>query len=248
MRASSIPTLPSYLYGPNSGMVLWLDAAKQVGVNECTVLSPCAFDSADWTKSQVTISPNGTTDPVGGQAADGMIESAVAGAHTVAQNPGGLVTSISAKMAVYLKAAARTWGILQSDGRTAYVNLTTGAKGVTGGSESGLTVTSVGNGWWLCEFVPPTAFAADFTIYGATGDGGFSYAGDGATVGIWMYGASVSQPKVSSWGDQSGLGNTPVQATAANQPLWIASGRNTRPFIRFDGVDDVHIPWPRRSR
>jgi hypothetical protein len=220
--------------GPNSGMAFWYEASRQVGVNNSTLLSPCAFDAADWIKSQCTISANGTTDPGGATLADGMIESAVVGAHTVSQNPGALVTTIPAIMSVYLKAGARTWGILQSDGRTAYVNLTTGAKGASGGAESSLTVTSAGNGWWHCQFAPPTPFAADFTIYGATSDGGFSYAGDAATVGIWMYGASVSQTKVSSWGDASQLGRTLSQAVPANQPLWNARGPNGRPYVSFD--------------
>ena len=39
---------------------------------------------------------------------------------------------------------------------------------------------------------------------------------------------------VSQWDDQSGNGNHLVQATAANQPTYLASGNAGRPAIRFD--------------
>lgn len=40
---------------------------------------------------------------------------------------------------------------------------------------------------------------------------------------------------VSQLTDQSGNGNHILQATGANQPLWVSSGLNGRPTVRFDG-------------
>lgn len=43
---------------------------------------------------------------------------------------------------------------------------------------------------------------------------------------------------VSSWADKSGSTRTAAQATGASQPLWVASGVNGIPVVRFDGSDD----------
>jgi hypothetical protein len=41
-----------------------------------------------------------------------------------------------------------------------------------------------------------------------------------------------------NWYDQSGNGYTAAQATAASQPLYVASGQNGKPVGRWDGVND----------
>jgi hypothetical protein len=46
---------------------------------------------------------------------------------------------------------------------------------------------------------------------------------------------------VSQWADQSGNGNNASQGTAANQPLYVASGLNSKPVISFDGINDYLI-------
>ena len=42
---------------------------------------------------------------------------------------------------------------------------------------------------------------------------------------------------VSQWNDKSGQTNNLVQATGANQPLWVDAVQNGKPVIRFDGSD-----------
>jgi hypothetical protein len=42
--------------------------------------------------------------------------------------------------------------------------------------------------------------------------------------------------KVSAWADQSGALNNFAQATAANQPLWVAAQLNGLPIVRGDGL------------
>lgn len=43
---------------------------------------------------------------------------------------------------------------------------------------------------------------------------------------------------VSQWDDKSTEGNDLTQATGTNQPKWIDSVQNSKPVIRFDGVDN----------
>jgi len=44
--------------------------------------------------------------------------------------------------------------------------------------------------------------------------------------------------KVSQWNDKSGEANHVSNSTAGSQPLWVDSAQNSKPLIRFDGVDD----------
>ncbi len=43
---------------------------------------------------------------------------------------------------------------------------------------------------------------------------------------------------VVTWYDQSGNARNATQSTAANQPLYVASGQNSKPIARFDGTND----------
>jgi hypothetical protein len=46
---------------------------------------------------------------------------------------------------------------------------------------------------------------------------------------------------VSSWADQSGLGNDVTQGNAAKQPLWIDAQLNGYPVITCDGTDNILV-------
>lgn len=51
----------------------------------------------------------------------------------------------------------------------------------------------------------------------------------------WLAGASGY---MTTWYDQSGNSRNLVQATADNQSLFVASGPNSKPTVRFDGTND----------
>ncbi len=59
---------------------------------------------------------------------------------------------------------------------------------------------------------------------------------------LWLdSGAGVTKDGsdlVSLWADQSGNSNNAAQATGTNQPLWVNSVLNSKPVMRFDGVDN----------
>lgn len=58
---------------------------------------------------------------------------------------------------------------------------------------------------------------------------------DAAAITAWL---GVANGLVTTWYDQSGNGRHVVQATADNQPLYVASGPNSKPTLRFDGIND----------
>lgn len=71
----------------------------------------------------------------------------------------------------------------------------------------------------------------------AESDFGYTGSGDLDTAAIvaWLSGSGY----IVKWYDQSGNGYDAVQTTAASQPLYVASGQNGRPVLRWDGVDDI---------
>jgi hypothetical protein len=76
----------------------------------------------------------------------------------------------------------------------------------------------------------------------------FGYDDDGhldtAAVATFIGGGSGL---IVTWYDQGGGGYNATQATAAAQPLYVASGQNGRPVVRGDSVDDFlsnsAMPW-----
>lgn len=44
--------------------------------------------------------------------------------------------------------------------------------------------------------------------------------------------------KVSQWDDKSGIANHLIQGISSEQPLYVASGINSKGILRFDGIDD----------
>jgi alpha-tubulin suppressor-like RCC1 family protein len=51
-------------------------------------------------------------------------------------------------------------------------------------------------------------------------------------------GVTLSGTQITSWADQSGLGNTATQGTSSKRPVILNSQINGKPIVKFDGVDD----------
>jgi len=156
------------------------------------------FDNAAWTKGSLTVSANttATTDPLGGNTADKLQETAATAEHYILET----VTASAAQYTatVYLKAAERTWAsvyLVTAGVAPTWFNLAADGSGGVGTVASGVTATSqyIGNGWYRCSITRTlTAASWVLVINPALGDGAsVVYAGT-LNSGIYIWGAQLS--------------------------------------------------------
>jgi hypothetical protein len=155
------------------------------------------FDNALWVKLNATAAnTTATTDPLGGTAADKIVENATTNSHGLYQQVNGVLVSASGiTFTVYAKAAERNWLIIDAyigNDVNCYFDLQNGALGTMGANCSGL-IQNVGNGWYKCS-VTRTATAGTYNLAlilaATTGNNQSSYTGDG-TSGIYIWGADL---------------------------------------------------------
>jgi hypothetical protein len=85
---------------------------------------------------------------------------------------------------------------------------------------------------------------------GAGGANGFAPDDLGARLVLWLdaghAGVTVDGTKLSAWPDRSSAHNDALQSVTASRPLYVASGLNARPTVRFDGqatfLDITDVP------
>ncbi len=229
-----------YVYAPN--VKLWLppDTTDDVTLSSASVADGSAFGTGSWARTNIpTVNSNTITDPDGGSAADGLVES-VDGAnaeHYIGQTPTNIAAR-TATFAVSLKVGARQWVLVAANNGTAGVwfDLTNGVKG-TEASATG-TIASQGNGWYRCT-ITYTHSANSVRLYAATSNGTAVYTGNGS-VAFYAYNAVVTQARVASEYDLAGQGSSAAsQGTIGNQPLWVPSWFNGLGAALYDNADDV---------
>ncbi len=156
------------------------------------------FDNASWSKARSSILANAAAAPDGTLTADKLVEdSTAANSHNASQTI-TLADSTTYVFTVFTKAAERTWAYLQvttKDGtvRYAYINLATGAEGTTSPGLTWQAPQQLADGWWRwgVSFASATGATTPLCVLGpATGNGGRSYDGDGAS-GIYLWGAQL---------------------------------------------------------
>jgi hypothetical protein len=240
-RGDILPVSGSLLPA-TAGLQLWLRADMGTTLNETVLTAPNDFADAAWSKAACSAVANATTDPVGGNNASSLIENAANTFHDVNQVPTNFVVGVPITHTVYAKAGSRNWMRLTGNGAGtpdgASFDLVAGVVGSVGANVHAWSITSAGNGWYLLSITILAPTNGNFWIEMESADNVLSYPGNG-TGNIFLYGAHTSQPKVSTWADQSGMGHNVSQVTATKQPLRIAAVQNGKPAIRFDGVDDV---------
>lgn len=155
------------------------------------------FDNAIWTKTRTTVSANttATTDPLGGTAADKVVEQTDTATNRHVQQSLSVISGITYGISVYAKAAERTainlrFGSGFAAGNVTY-DLSAGSL-TTSGSVAGSSITSIGNGWYRCwaSFTATSSTTAGAQIF--LSSGGVSYDGVAGN-GVYLFGAQVEQ-------------------------------------------------------
>lgn len=180
---------------------------ERATTNACT--APEAFDSADWTKTNVTVSANVRAAPTAGAptTADGIRETVTNAAHEVSDALTGLTAGASQSALVHVRPAGRTrvrWYFVSGSDRVGVDAVLTGAGSAstyaTGAGQVALArVTAMADGWYqlaIAGVLNGTSTTADLRL--ALSDGStFSYAGSTA-LGVDAWGAmaelNVSRP------------------------------------------------------
>jgi hypothetical protein len=153
--------------------------------------------SGVWTASQITVTADTVTDPLGTTTADTFTENSGATSRGTAQNI-AIATNVSQTFSIYAKAGTRSWLRLMlntgSDSVICWFNLGTGALGSTTTEGTGSSpvgaITDVGSGWYRCALtgIPSSANSGTISAYirMATADSEFSYQGNGVgTLHVW---------------------------------------------------------------
>lgn len=199
------------------------------------------FDNSYWTKGNVTISTNTTTDPIGGNTADKIVENTANIGHSIF---GSLTfTAATYFISAYVKAAGRNYCFLRYDDASVAVvaNLSTGTIAAANGTSGNRVITSIGNGWYRISFsVTATAVTSTISLI-VSSDGVYAnrqYLGDG-TSGIFAWGIQVNLTSLKNYvkttanpiinsnlgyilklnGQNIGL-NDAIQSTIANAPVY----------------------------
>ena len=168
-----------------------------------------ALDNVSWTKNGSTITLDAAPGPDGTTTMNKIVESAAASVHGVSQLL-TLVSGAPATQSVVAKAGERTWMSMTEGNNvtaTAWFNLATGAVGTVSGTGSpSAAILPLAGGAYRCSLrFTPIAAAGNIQIRNATGDGAWSYTGDGAS-GIYAY-----------FGDlEAGSVTSPISTTSAS--------------------------------
>lgn len=191
--------------------------------------------NTSWTSfnTSVTTNTNETLDPLGGNTANKIYSNTASNdGHQRYQIGIAIANSTSYTASVYLKKAEYSWGMVNLYDTTAgnkygFFDLQNGAVGTV---SSGCTasITSVGNGWYLCKLVRTTSSTSGgISIEFSNADNLVSFAAAIGS-GIYAWGADLRltsqaaltptyQPITSSWAATI-AGNHATQSTSTARP------------------------------
>jgi len=152
-----------------SNVVVFFDPYDRgsVGFEYATLAVPADFSSASWTKTNMTVLADNTTDPDGGSTADRITISNVTNPR-VSQLVGN-AAFVSAGMPPTTftfygkKGTGFDWWVIETNNvlgeNRAFFNVNTGAVGTVDAALSLAAISDAGNGWWRCTVTMTTAGA-----------------------------------------------------------------------------------------
>jgi small nuclear ribonucleoprotein (snRNP)-like protein len=183
-------TVASNIVSEAQGAGITVDGYLAEGARTNLCLQSETFGTT-WTPTGSTVSSDATTAPDGTTTADKIVENTATSLHGIYQSV--TITIAPTTWSVYLKAAERTWGVVNAyDG---FSNLTFFdlSNGVVGTNAVGNTATieALPNGWYRCTVErTPAGTGGYFEIYTASADNTATYLGDGAS-GIYVWGGQI---------------------------------------------------------
>jgi len=175
------------------------------------------FGNAVWTKSRTAISILSFSDPLGGNNASKVTETATSGTHEVYQSALAPGTNFS----IYAKAGERSViGLFLSGNPIIYFDLANG----TTSNPSNSVIQNLGNGWYRCSY----NVGISASIYGigvCTAVGVNSYAGDGSS-GLYIFGAQLeSYSSATTYSKTTNAANSaPRFDHTFNGTSWVSRG------------------------
>ena len=142
---------------------------------------------AVWTKTNLTVSANATTDPTGGSTATLLAATTTNGVHLAQHNC--TLNSVTCSYSVYAKAGGYNWIALAENHTTSsrsFFNLSNGTIGTVDADHTA-SIVALPNGWYRCtiQFLGNTNGTWK-AVYVCSADNTISFAGDG-TSGVYVY-------------------------------------------------------------
>ncbi|MBS1961380.1 MAG: LamG domain-containing protein [Bdellovibrionales bacterium] len=187
-----------------------------------------AFDNASWTKSNASISANTgvTTDPMGGNGADSLVEDTSNALHAVRFISTKAASSANYAGSIFVKAGSRSvinfevssW----AGGVFSNFNLATGTVGSNGTWGSGWTlgtpvIDSVGNGWYRVRLSGTSDTTTDLLLSVFLHNGTTtSYTGNG-TGNVYVWGAQLEMADPSGNTATTGTNYIPTGSSAVSR-------------------------------
>ena len=162
-----------------------------------TILQSSSFENVVWSKSNLSVLSDLSSDPAGTTTTDLIVENVGGGAKTILQNALAVVNGLTYTYSVYARIGARQYMYMVLDptrfsAGNVYFDLINGIS-VNSGSVSS-SVQALPNGWYRCAVTATatssgTGFVASVSPSITLGDSG-SYTGDGST-SISLFGAQL---------------------------------------------------------
>lgn len=151
------------------------------------------FDESAWTKTNLTVTDDSVTSPIGTRNAETLLESTDTGAHTVHQSYTAGDNDVMT-LSVYVKGGlTREWVYIGLKGVRAFFNVSTGAKGTVDSSFLNTSIKYQGNGWYrISGTLIVSSGAGDFEIGVSDADNSVSHTGVD-TNGVYIWGAQLDR-------------------------------------------------------
>jgi hypothetical protein len=181
----------------------YYDGTTALAEQNLIPLSQEFTNTAVWSFQNATMTANAGTAPDGTNTAYKINENTVNSSHGVEGNLLIPPATTDYTISVYVKAAERTWFILDNTHQGVlnyrnWFNLSNGTVGTVAAGNTA-TITSVGNGWYRCAVSRPAGTGGIHrpNFYTATADNTVSFAGTSGS-GVLIWGAQLEQRLVAT--------------------------------------------------